>query len=86
VCEEIDDDVIEELAMGRGRGTEAEKHVLECCECKERLRQSNEWITMFRQGFVGDQRWEEKELQMRRMQKTKSLVQHPIRLCFKRTG
>jgi len=82
MCLEIDDDVIEELAMGRGRGTREEKHVLECCECKERLRQSREWITTFRQAFNPDQGSEERELRMRRLQKKK----HPIRPSFKRTG
>jgi hypothetical protein len=74
ICAAIDDDCIEELAMGRGRETAEEKHVLECGECRERLRRSHEWITMFRQEFTADQYWEEKEASNDTRTKTKTAI------------
>jgi hypothetical protein len=78
MCMEVDDDFIEELAMGRGQGTKEEAHVLDCCNCQERLRQSREWITTFRQAFTAKQRREELERQKKTVQKRKSLAQQPV--------
>jgi hypothetical protein len=77
MCMEVDDDFIEELAMGRGQRTKEETHVLECCECQERLRQSREWIANLRQAFAAVQRGEEPELKKRPMQQSKSPTQQP---------
>jgi hypothetical protein len=72
MCLEIDDEIIEELAMGRAQGTKEGAHVLECFECKERLRESREWITMFRQAFDPDRDSEELKFQRKPMQKCKA--------------
>jgi hypothetical protein len=75
---EIDDDSIEELAMGRGQGTKEQAHVLECSECQERLRKSQEWITTFRQAFAAKQHGEQPELQKKPVEKSKSHAQQPV--------
>lgn len=78
MCTEIDDDFIEELAMGRGQGTKEEAHVLECRECQERLRQSREWIAAFRKVMAGDERRDQSEPQKKAAQRSESLVPEPL--------
>jgi len=56
MCLELSDDYIDELAMGRLRGTKEQRHLEECCECQERVRRCREWITMLRQVLVEDRR------------------------------
>lgn len=77
MCREIDDDFIEELAMGRGQGTQEEAHVLECRECQERLRQSREWITTFRRASAAFQLGEGPELK-KTVQESKSPTPQPV--------
>jgi hypothetical protein len=84
VCVLIDDDAIEELAMGRGQGTKEEAHVPECCECQERIRQSREWITTFRQVFATSLQKEEPKRQKHPVRKSKSFLQPA--LSFERRG
>ena len=48
MCLEFDDDVTEELAMGRCVSTKAEAHLHLCGECQNRVRQCREWIAMLR--------------------------------------
>lgn len=56
MCLELSDDCIEELAMGRFRGTTEERHLEKCCECQERVRRCREWITLLRQVLGEDRR------------------------------
>ncbi len=55
MCFELSDDCIDELAMGRLRGTKEQRHLDECGECQERVRRCREWITMLRQ-VLGENR------------------------------
>jgi hypothetical protein len=84
MCVELDDEVIEELAMGRGRGTKEEGHVLECCECQERLRQSHEWISAFRQAFAARQQWKVRPVRTKPVKKDRSVALNY--LFFKSAG
>ena len=52
MCSSINDDLIDELAMGRARGTEEEAHLNNCCECQERVRARREWIAVFRKSVM----------------------------------
>lgn len=52
MCFLINDDLIDELAMDRARGTEEEAHVNKCYECQERVRRRQEWIAMFRKAVM----------------------------------
>jgi len=50
MCILINDDLIDELAMGRARGTEEEAHLANCPECQELVQSRREWIIMFRKA------------------------------------
>jgi hypothetical protein len=56
MCYELSDDFIDELATGGLPGTRDQRHLDECCECRERVRRCREWIALLRQVLGEDQR------------------------------
>ena len=60
MCFEIDDEAIEELALGRAFGTKEERHLEGCPVCQERVRLCREWIAALRQALYEQRRWEKR--------------------------
>jgi hypothetical protein len=52
MCFFVNDDFIDELALGRARGTKEEAHLDTCEECQERVRRRREWIAVFRNAVM----------------------------------